>query len=96
LETALQFHPSGFAFATASEDFTTRLFDIRSDQEVSQYAAPTPNVGFTSVILSKSGRYLLAGGDEGGIHTWDALKSAYLGKILALSIFQAFESIFIN
>lgn len=26
------YHPSGFAFATGSEDKTARLFDIRSDQ----------------------------------------------------------------
>lgn len=75
-----KFHPNGTAFATGSEDFTTRLFDIRSDQQISQYAAKAPDVGFTSVILSKSGRYLLGGGEDGLIHTWDALKSTYLGN----------------
>ena len=29
-----QFHPSGQAFVSASEDKTARLFDIRSDQQV--------------------------------------------------------------
>jgi guanine nucleotide-binding protein subunit beta len=74
-----QFHPSALAFATASEDYTARLFDIRADQEVSLYKASAPNVGFTSTVLSKSGRFLIAGGDDGSAHIWDALKSVYLG-----------------
>lgn len=43
----LQFHNSGQAFATASEDKTARLFDIRSDQQLGHYTPPGAG-GFTS------------------------------------------------
>lgn len=43
-----QFHPSGQAFATASEDKSARLFDIRSDQQIANYEPTNPNSGFTS------------------------------------------------
>lgn len=44
----LQYHPSGQAFVSASEDKTARMFDIRSDQQVANYDPPNPNSGFTS------------------------------------------------
>lgn len=31
-------------------------------------------------MLSKSGRYLLCGGDDSNVHIWDALKTSYLGN----------------
>jgi guanine nucleotide-binding protein subunit beta len=75
-----KFHPSGLAFSTASEDSTCRLFDIRSDQQVAQYSPPHQgNKGFTSCVLSKSGRYLLAGCDDSNIHMWDVLKTDHAG-----------------
>lgn len=43
-----QYHPSGQAFATASEDKSARLFDIRSDQQIANYEPSNPNSGFTS------------------------------------------------
>lgn len=43
-----QYHPSGQAFATASEDKSARLFDIRSDQQIANYVPSNPNSGFTS------------------------------------------------
>lgn len=43
-----QYHPSGQAFASASEDKTARMFDIRSDQQVANYEPFNPNSGFTS------------------------------------------------
>lgn len=43
-----QFHPNGYAFASCSEDKTTRLFDIRSDQQLATYEAPNKSSGFTS------------------------------------------------
>jgi len=84
-----QYHPSTLAFATASEDFTARIFDIRADQQVSLNKASAPDIGFTSTVLSKSGRYLVAGGDDGAAHVWDSLKSVYLGNISNISIVDA-------
>lgn len=43
-----QYHPSGQAFASASEDKTARMFDLRSDQQLSNYAPTNPKSGFTS------------------------------------------------
>lgn len=44
----LQFHPSGQAFATGSEDKSARLFDLRGDQQLAQYTPPNKTSGFTS------------------------------------------------
>lgn len=33
-----QYFPSGYAFATGSDDATCRLFDIRADQELAMYS----------------------------------------------------------
>ncbi|KAJ8961216.1 hypothetical protein NQ318_008899 [Aromia moschata] len=68
------FHPSGYAFATGSEDKSARLFDIRSDQQIAMFKPPTPNSGFTSCGLSMSGRILLCGSDDNNVHMWDTLK----------------------
>ncbi|CAG0893742.1 unnamed protein product [Darwinula stevensoni] len=79
---AVFYHPSGYSFVTASEDKTCRLFDIRSDQEVEKFGAPTPNSTFSSVVLSASGRLLLAGSDDSSIHMWDTLKSIHVGNLV--------------
>lgn len=68
------------AFATASEDKTCRLFDIRSDQEIAAYKSPNGRSGFTSCALSISGRIMLAGSDDKCIHMWDTLKSKHAGN----------------
>lgn len=75
-----QYHPSGFAFATASEDKSARLFDIRSDQQLAQYSC-TATSAFTSCALSFSGRYILCGSDDNNIHYWDTLKNTHLGYL---------------
>ncbi|CAH2232310.1 jg439, partial [Pararge aegeria aegeria] len=75
-----QYHPSGQAFATASEDKTARLFDLRSDQQIGHYKPPG-NSGFTSCGLSLSGRYLLAGSDDNTVHSWDTMKVAHTGQL---------------
>lgn len=80
VEFLLQYHPSGHAFASASEDKTARMFDIRSDQQIADYAPPNPNSGFTSCALSLSGRYLFCGSDDNSVHAWDTLKTTSAGK----------------
>ncbi|CAG9781921.1 unnamed protein product [Diatraea saccharalis] len=77
-----QFHNSGQAFATASEDKTARLFDIRSDQQLGHYTPPG-NCGFTSCALSLSGRYIMAGSDDNSVHSWDTLKVSHTGTLNA-------------
>merc|ERR1712013_504507 len=61
---SIVFFPNGYAFATGSDDATCRMFDIRSDQELSVYSHDNIICGITSVAFSKSGRLLLAGYDD--------------------------------
>jgi len=75
------YHPSGFAFGTGSEDKTARLWDIRSDQQVCKYEPTNGKSGFTSCVLSNSGRYIICGADDNGIHAWDALKGSSAGVL---------------
>lgn len=75
------YHPSGYAFGTGSEDKTARLWDIRSDQQVAKYTPNNGKSGFTSCILSKSGRYIICGADDNGIHAWDVLKCTAAGVL---------------
>jgi len=76
-----QFFPNGYAFATGSDDATCRMFDIRSDQELSVYSHDNIICGITSVAFSKSGRLLLAGYDDFNCNVWDALRAERAGKL---------------
>lgn len=55
---SIQYHPSGQAFVTASEDKTARLWDLRSDQQLATFKPPNSNPGYTSCGLSLSGRFI--------------------------------------
>lgn len=77
----LQYHPSGFAFATGSEDKTARMYDIRSDQQIALYTPPNKTSGFTSCGLSSSGRFLLCGSDDSSVHVWDTMKLQHNGNV---------------
>lgn len=83
-----QFHPSGQAFVTGSEDKTARLFDIRSDQQVALYQPPNKTSGFTSCGLTLSGRYLMCGSDDNNVHIWDTLKNQHNGRIFYVGQFD--------
>lgn len=78
-----QFHKSGHVFATASDDKTCRLFDVRSDQQVCRYQNLRESTAFTSVGLSLSGRLILAGADDHDVHVWDTLSTRRVGEATA-------------
>ncbi|XP_064840600.1 guanine nucleotide-binding protein subunit beta-5b-like [Oncorhynchus masou masou] len=68
------YYPSGDAFASASDDSTCRLFDLRADREVSIYSKDSIMFGAASVDFSLSGRLLFAGYNDYTINVWDVLK----------------------
>ncbi|KAG2374755.1 hypothetical protein C9374_010499 [Naegleria lovaniensis] len=74
----VQFFPNGLSFATASDDNTCRLFDIRASRELKVYSDDSVREGATSISFSKSGRLMYAAYDEKSIVVWDTLK----GKII--------------
>ena len=57
-----------------SDDTTCRLFDLRADRELHQYAHENVIASVTSVDFSASGRLLFAGYDDFHCHVWDTLK----------------------
>lgn len=70
---AVAFFPDGKAFATGSDDSTCRLFDMRSYGQINQFGNARITCGISSVALSRSGRLLFAGYDDGNCHAWDTL-----------------------
>eukprot|EP01137_Pigoraptor_chileana_P013643 Opistho-2@67382 len=78
---AVQFFPSGQAFATGSDDASCRLFDLRADGEVNQYSSENILCGITSVAFSVSGRLLFAGYDDFNCNVWDTLKGPRVGVL---------------
>lgn len=64
---AVDFMPNGMAFATASDDHTIRVFDIRSHGCVSAFSATQ---AATSVACSKSGRLVVAGFEDAVARGW--------------------------
>ncbi|XP_053479755.1 guanine nucleotide-binding protein subunit beta-5b isoform X2 [Ictalurus furcatus] len=71
---AVKYYPSGDAFATASDDATCRLYDLRADREVAVYSKESIIFGASSVDFSLSGRLLFAGYNDYTINIWDVLK----------------------
>ncbi|KAI5611368.1 guanine nucleotide-binding protein subunit beta-5b [Silurus asotus] len=71
---AVKYYPSGDAFASASDDATCRLYDLRADREVAVYSKESVIFGATSVDFSLSGRLLFAGYNDYTINIWDVLK----------------------
>ena len=78
---AVQFFPNGDAFGTGSDDASCRLFDLRADRELQQYASDSVLCGITSVAFSASGRLLFAGYDDFNCNVWDVLKGDRVGVL---------------
>lgn len=62
--------PNSHSFATASDDSSCRLFDIRSLRQIGCYSHPNINCSITSVVVSKSMQFLLAGYDDFKVRVW--------------------------
>jgi guanine nucleotide-binding protein G(I)/G(S)/G(T) subunit beta-1 len=73
---SVQFFPDNNCFATASDDSSCRLFDIRSFRQLAKYNNEKILCGVTSVAFSSTGRMLFAGYDDCRCFIWDTLKGA--------------------
>lgn len=73
-----QIHAAGHVFASASEDESCRLFDVRSDQELVRNVCP--GTKFSSVALSNSCRLLMAGAEDDNVHVFDSIKGLPAGE----------------
>ncbi|VDD75990.1 unnamed protein product [Mesocestoides corti] len=71
---SIRFFPSGDAFATASDDATIRLFDLRTDRELCVYKKDSVIFGCNAVDFSLSGRLLFGGYNDHALNIWDTLK----------------------
>ena len=79
--TSVTFFPDGNAVISGSEDSTARLFDMRTDSQMSIYSAPDIMSPVNSVATSPSGRLMFCGHDTGEVVVWDTIKWDYLGPI---------------
>lgn len=82
---AVSFFPDGRAFGTGSDDSCCRLFDLRSYQEVNQFASDRILCGITSTAFSKSGRLLLAGYDDYNTNVWDTTTNKPAGPVNSIT-----------
>ena len=60
---------------TGSDDGTSKMYDIRADQELITYQDSSIMCGVTSLAPSRSGRLLLAGYDDFNVNIWDTLEA---------------------
>ena len=77
-----QLHPDGLLFGTGTAGGVLKIWDIREQKSVLEFASPAAgnaNTGAAKnsvrcVSFSENGYLLAAGGDDGGAHIWDLRK----------------------
>ncbi|XP_015754593.1 PREDICTED: guanine nucleotide-binding protein subunit beta-5-like, partial [Acropora digitifera] len=79
----IRFYPSGEAFATASDDATCRLYDLRADHELAVYSKEHIIFGASSLDFSLSGRLLFTGYHDYTMNVWDTVKAEQLAVYYA-------------
>lgn len=80
---AVDAFPTGYAFATGSDDRTCRMYDLRADRELMRYYGNDIESSVTSIGFSKSGRALFVAYDDTNVLVWDTLKSVRSGILAA-------------
>lgn len=80
---ACEWFPDGNAFATGSDDQVCRLFDLRADRMLTEYAHPDVVAGVTSISFSSSGRELFVGHDDNNCGVWDVLRGERMSVLAA-------------
>jgi len=72
---ALHISPTGAAFASASEDGTCRVWDLKTGKSLATLVGHAGSVALTSCALSASTRTLYATGEDGLLRAWDTQTS---------------------
>lgn len=67
--------PNGVAFATGSDDFSCRMYDLRADRELMRYQDPELQSCVTGVSFSQSGRAIFVAYDNSNVIVWDTVKA---------------------
>lgn len=70
---SVDFMMDGMTFATASEDGTARVMDMRAHNDICQFGKVTEGEGLTSISFSRSGRILFGGHADSNVLAWDVL-----------------------
>ena len=70
-----------FSKATAGDDCSCRLFDLRADQEIAVYREPELTAGVSCIGFSRSGRLIYGGYYDNMIHVWDTLRGERIAAI---------------
>ncbi|VDB86404.1 unnamed protein product [Peniophora sp. CBMAI 1063] len=76
------FSPDGKRLASGSDDWTIRIWDVDSGQEVRPALNGHNDSGVLSVAFSPgAGKYLVSGGDDCAVRLWDAETMASVGTV---------------
>uniref|UniRef100_A0A0N4ZY06 Pre-mRNA-processing factor 19 n=1 Tax=Parastrongyloides trichosuri TaxID=131310 RepID=A0A0N4ZY06_PARTI len=67
-----QFHPDGVLFATGGTDSIVKIWDIRSQENASEFPGHTGCI--RTITFSENGYLLASGGDDGIVKLWDLRK----------------------
>lgn len=73
------FLSSGTCIATASDDASCRIFDLRSGGAVAVLEHASAMGPVMDVVFSRSGRLLFAAYEEGKVRAWDTTGSGAIG-----------------
>ncbi|WP_280275796.1 RIP homotypic interaction motif-containing protein [Nocardia wallacei] len=79
--SSVAFSPDGATLATASNDDTVRLWDVRSRKPVGEPL--TSNRVMSSVAFGPEGTILAAGGADGTVRLWNAHSRQPIGELLS-------------
>jgi WD40 repeat protein len=76
---SVAFSPEGARFATASSDFTIKLWDVGAGRLLRTFEGHTKAVN--AIAFSADGSRLVSGGSDGTIRVWEAITNASLVTI---------------
>jgi WD40 repeat protein len=77
----IRFFPNGNAVASASDDATCRLFDLRAQREIQCFTNDRLLSDATSLDFSLSGRFMFTGYGEYTVCTWDTMHGTLINQV---------------